>query len=459
MKICLVSPYDFSVAGGVNDHIMHLAENFRALGHTVKIIAPSSAQVVTEEGADGIVADGDVYTVGHVTPIKANGSVARISLSLNLSGKIKTILRREQFDVVHIHEPLMPALPLTVLAHSRVLNVGTFHAFAQSNIGYYYMRPVLRYFTARLDGRIAVSQPAVDFASRYFPGDYQIIPNGVSLERFKADQKLIPELNDGKLNIMFLGRISETRKGLKYLLRAFSLIKPQLPDVRLIIVGKGKESGYRRYLEKHDIRDVIFTGFVSEEDKPRYYRSVHVFCAPSLGGESFGITLIEAMASGLPIVASDIPGYASVLEHGKQGFLVEPKNKEALARSLVHLLSDAELRRKMGEAASLKADEYNWPKVSKRVLEFYERADNRRRARIRLKRMRHNRRRNYGMGWLLGRRRLERKAAKKSLGEAADSGSSGLNFAEYTLNKKTWDSPMQKAGTNKNAIQPDSRLG
>lgn len=428
MKICLVSPYDFLVAGGVNDHIMHLAENFRAMGHIVKIIAPSSAS--TE---DSVEVNEDIYLVGHVVPIKANGSVARITLSLNLSGKIKKILRDEHFDVVHIHEPLMPALPLTVLIHSSALNIGTFHAFAQSHIGYYYMRSVLRYFVSRLDGRIAVSQPAADFISRYFKGNYEIIPNGVSLNRFEDRVAPLPQFADGKLNIIFLGRISEPRKGLKFLLRAFSLVKQQLPATRLIIVGKGKESGYRRYLEKHGIRDVVFTGFVSEEDKPRYYRSGHVFCAPATGGESFGITLIEAMASGLPVVASDIPGYASVLEHGKQGFLVEPKNSQALALSLVHLLSDADLRQKMGQAAHQKADEYNWQKVSKCVLEFYERSENRRRARLRLKRMRRNRGRRsyYGFGWILGRRLRHQMSGlndRRYDGAAADS-SNGLDFA------------------------------
>jgi phosphatidylinositol alpha-mannosyltransferase len=245
----------------------------------------------------------------------------------------------------------------------------------------------------------------------------------------------LPQFNDGKLNIIFLGRISEPRKGLKFLIRAFSLIKQQLPNVRLIIVGKGKESGYRRYLEKYDIRDVVFTGFVSEEDKPRYYHSAHVFCAPAIGSESFGITLIEAMASGLPIVASDIPGYASVLQHGKQGFLVEPKNKEALALSLVHLLSDVELRQRMSEAAIQKADEYNWPKVSKRVLEFYERAENRRKARVRLKRIRSSRgRRIYGLNWFLRRtRRGSRRVGVKTFdGEAADSSSTTINQPSQT---------------------------
>lgn len=401
MKICLVSPYDFAREGGVNQHIIALAEEFRTKGHIVKIMAPSSAN---ED--EMLEADPNIYRVGNVVPIKANGSVARITLSLNLSGQIKKILQQEQFDVIHIHEPLMPALPLTVLAHSKALNIGTFHAFSQSNIGYYYGRYVLRLFVSRLDGRIAVSRPAVEFVKQYFPGYYEVIPNPIDLNRFANQAKPLPEFTDGKLNILFVGRIGERRKGLKFLLRAFNYIRQQVPNVRLIIVGKGDTKGYERYLRNNNIEDVVFTGFVSDEMLPRYYKSAHVFCAPSTGGESFGIVLVEAMASGLPIVASDIPGYASVVQHGKQGVLVEPKNIEMLAMSLIRLLADSELRDKMSQEGREKAAQFSWKNVCQRVLDFYERSENRRRAKVRLKRMRSNRRlpRTYGLGWLLRRR-------------------------------------------------------
>ncbi len=402
MKICLVSPYDFAREGGVNQHIIALAEEFRAQGHIVKIMAPSSA-----DEDEVFEADPDIYRVGSVVPIKANGSVARITLSLNLSGQIKKILQKEQFDVIHIHEPLMPALPLTVLAHSKTLNIGTFHAFSQSHIGYYYGRHVLRLFVSKLDGRIAVSKPAADFISQYFPGYYEIIPNPIDLNRFTVDAAPLPQFTDGKLNILFVGRIGERRKGLKFLLRAFNYIKQQMPNVRLIIVGKGDTKGYQRYLRHNNIQDVIFAGFVADEVLPRYYKSSHVFCAPSTGGESFGIVLVEAMASGLPIVASDIPGYASVVQHNKQGLLVEPKNIEMLAMSLIRLLADSNMRGKMGQEGRQKAAQFSWKNVAQRVLDFYDRSENRRRAKLRLKRMRHNRRmlaRPYGLGWLLRRR-------------------------------------------------------
>ncbi len=432
MKICLVSPYDFSREGGVNQHILWLAENFRAMGHEVKIIAPTSADAedVSEVGP-GI----PIFHVGTVVPIKANGSVARITLSLNLSGQVKAILRQELFDVVHLHEPLMPALPLTVLAHSKALNIGTFHAFAQSNVAYYYARPILRIFTSKLDGRIAVSKPAEQFISQYFKGNYEIIPNGIDLSRFEQEVEPLPQYNDGKLNILFVGRFTERRKGLKYLLRAFSYVKREIPNARLIIVGKGDPKGYRRYLARNNIQDVVFTGFISDEELPRYHRSSQVFCAPSTGGESFGIVLLEAMASGLPLVASDIPGYASVLDHDKQGVLVEPKNSEAFAMSLIHLLADAELRQKMGQAGREKAAQYSWQKVSQRVLEFYGRSENRRRAKLRLKRMRRNRsrRRTYGLGWLLRRRNSNNDMTYS--GTAADSGTSRRQW-NMTKSKK-----------------------
>jgi phosphatidylinositol alpha-mannosyltransferase len=401
MKICLVSPYDFAREGGVNQHIIALAEEFRNQGHIVKIMAPSSAN---EDEA--LQADPNIYRVGNVVPIKANGSVARITLSLNLSGQIKKILQSEQFDVIHIHEPLMPALPLTVLAHSNSLNIGTFHAFSQSHIGYYYGRYVLRIFVRKLDGRIAVSRPAVDFVKQYFPGYYEVIPNPIDLNRFTGAAEPLPEFMDGKLNILFVGRIGERRKGLKFLLRAFNYIRQQMPNVRLIIVGKGDTKGYERYLRHNNIKDVVFTGFVPDDLLPRYYKSGHVFCAPSTGGESFGIVLVEAMASGMPIVASDIPGYASVVQHGKHGLLVEPKNIEMLAMSLIRLLADSNLRDKMSQEGREKAAQFSWKNVSQRVLDFYERSENRRRAKLRLKRMRTKRRmaRTYGFGWLLRRR-------------------------------------------------------
>src|SRR5450756_64909 len=303
-----------------------------------------------------------LHSVGSVVPVPVNGSVARISLSLRLSRKVKDILESESFDVIHLHEPLLPALPVTVLRHSHSVNIGTFHAFAQSNYAYFYGKPILRYFARRLHGRIAVSPAARDFVSVYFPGTYEIIPNGIDYERFAKVPEPFEKYKEGGPNILFVGRL-EKRKGLKYLIRAMGGVWEQFPKARLIVVGAGRPlEDYRRLVETHGLENVEFVGFASSEDLSRYYQSCDLFCAPSTGQESFGIVLLEAMASGKPIVASDIPGYRWVVNHGVEGLLVPPKDERALTASMVRLLSEPELMARMSLAGKMRAEEFSWDK-------------------------------------------------------------------------------------------------
>src|SRR5512133_3618030 len=293
MKIALVSPYDYPYPGGVTEHICHLAAEFRRLGHDVHIIAPQSAGMRAQDGEI-------VHSVGTVVPVPVNGSVARISLSLRLSRKVKDLLDRETFDVIHLHEPLLPALPVTVLRHSRTVNIGTFHAFSRSNYAYFYGKPILRYFVRRLHGRIAVSSAARDFVSLYFPGDYEIIPNGIDFERFARDVPVLDEYLEGGPTILFVGRL-EKRKGLRFLLRAMGGVWEKIPSARLVVVGTGPLlENYRALVEKHHHAKVEFIGFVPGDELARHYQSCDVFCAPSTGQESFGIVLLEAMAAGTP---------------------------------------------------------------------------------------------------------------------------------------------------------------
>lgn len=364
MKIALISGYDFAHPGGVVDHISHLARHFESMGHLVRIIAPWSGG-----GVPSLQTPLD--RIGTVVAVPGNGSIARITLSPTVSKRVKQILRGEQFDIVHIHEPLLPVLPLTVLRHSQSVNVGTFHAYRESNFAYFYGKPILKYLFRRLHGRIAVSLPALEFVSQYFDADYEVIPNGIELERFCERVKPLPELRDGRPTILFVGRFNEPRKGFRYLLRALPEIKRAVPHVRLVVVGAGRPHHYRRYFAAHGMDEVIFAGRVSQQDLPRYYASCDVFCAPSTGSESFGIVLLEAMASGRPVVASNIPGYASVIEHGCEGLLVERKNPVALAEALVQLIEDPARRERMGCHGRATAEEYSWDKVSRRVLRYY----------------------------------------------------------------------------------------
>lgn len=348
----------------MTQHVLHLQREFERLGHEARIIAPSSDRQL-EKHMDG------VYRVGHVTRVRANGSIARITLSFRLARRVRDILRNERFDVVHAHEPLMPALPPTILRYSDALNIGTFHAHRGSYYGYFYGRPVLKRVFANLDGRIAVSRVAKKFVQQYFQARYAIIPNGVDYDRFVAAEPL-PELMDGRPNVLFVGR-PEKRKGLGYLIRAYPAIKNAFPDARIVVAGAGNwdRDRYHSYAESHGLTDILFLGWQSDEVLPSLYKSAQVFCSPATGGESFGIVLLEAMAAGVPVVASDIEGYRDVVTSGKQGLLVTPRDETALADAVCRLLQDAAMRSEMATAGQAWAHHFAWPQVAQRILHFY----------------------------------------------------------------------------------------
>lgn len=365
MKIALVSPYDYPYPGGVTEHIHHLEMEFVRRGHVVKIIAPSSTS--KHELSDNI------YRIGGIVPVPVSGSIARITLSPGSYRWVKQILNRERFDIVHLHEPLMPVLCLVALRHSKSVNIGTFHAYREGNFAYLAGKAVLKRFIGRLHGRIAVSPPARELVNRYFPGDYEIIPNGIAPDYFgSANITPLPQYTDGKLNVLFVGRM-EKRKGLRYLLRSWGAISRQYPETRLIVVGEGDlRDECERYVAENHLANVVFVGFVTNAELPRYYRTAHIFCAPSTGFESQGIVLLEAMAAGRPIVASSIAGYASVITDGEQGWLVPPGDSISLAVAIGSLLGNEALRDRMGNAGRQTAQTYAWDKVASRVLSYYE---------------------------------------------------------------------------------------
>lgn len=376
MKIALVGPYDFAYPSGVANHISALERHLTRLGQDVKIIAPASRLI---SGHDHCF-----IPIGRPHPIPANGSLARVTLSLTLGPRVKEVLGQEKFDIVHLHEPLMPMLCIAVLLASNTTTIGTFHATYKGPRfipgkpfdGYNFGRPlttlILKRWARILDGRIAVSKIALDFAARYFPAEYKIIPNGIDLEHFTPDVSPVPEFCDGKLNILFVGRL-EKRKGFRYLLNAYRQVKEQLPNCRLIVVGPGTQlrRKYEKQVADEAIADVVFVGFVSYEDLPKYYRTADVFCAPATHSESFGIVLLEAMSVGKPILASEIDGYAGIMKDGAEGLLVPPRDDQALARALLGLLKDKALRDAMGRRGRETAQEYRWDSVARKVLDYY----------------------------------------------------------------------------------------
>jgi len=366
MNIGLVSPYDYAYPGGVNTHISNLAMTVAGMGHRVKILAPCSNKKALPN-------DMSIIELGRTIPYPSNGSVARLTLSIWLMPKIKAILEEERFDVLHFHEPLFPSLPLMVLPFSHSLNIATFHAYYRHSAGYTVCKPMLMGFYRKFHGKIAVSRPAHRFVSRYFPGDYRIIPHGVDLERFSPKVAPIEKYNDGKLNILFVSRL-EKRKGAKYLLQAYRRAKKDCPPSRLILVGPGDKAQreYERWVRAVNLQDVVFTGHVPYADLPRYYHTADIFSIPAVGQESFGIVLLEAMAAGKPIVATNIEGYASVVDSGTEGILVKPKDEDALASALVSLANDKGLREQMGAKGRAKAEAMSWPVIAQRTLDFYQ---------------------------------------------------------------------------------------
>lgn len=362
MKLALVCPYDYVYPGGVAIHVANLYEEFKQMGHDVRIITPYS-------GPSSSIGTKDIIPIGKPVPIPSGGSIARVTISPVMANPVRTILERERFDVIHIHEPLCSTLTLTILNLSKAINVGTFHACHRKPRGYQIISPFMTGLFKKLHGKIAVSQPAMEFVSKYFPGEYQIIPNGINLARFSTPRPPVEGICDGKVNILFVGR-TEKRKGLIYLLGAYKKVKKQVPHSRLVVVGPGTER-YDSEARKLGLEDAVFTGYVDNDMLPAYYQSADIFCSPATGGESFGIILLEAMAASKPVVASAINGYASVMADGVQGIMVPPKDKEALAEALIKLLKDPDLRHDMGARGRKKAEECDWPNVADRVNQYY----------------------------------------------------------------------------------------
>ncbi|MEC8856931.1 MAG: glycosyltransferase family 4 protein [Chloroflexota bacterium] len=364
MKIAMVSPYDFTWPGGVTAHVVQLARELGRSGHEVQVLAPHSPSREFQD-ADLLV------PLGRSVPLPSGGSIARVSLSWWLYPKVRALLAREQFDIIHLHEPMAPILPLCVLEFSHSVNVGTFHAsYARQHL-YRFTSPIIKRWQQKLHGNIAVSPAARRYVNNTFPGDYEIIPNGIDFKHFSANVAPLPQYLDGKLNILFVGRL-EKRKGLQYLLEAYSKLRWEIPNTRLIVVGPGnpdKES--YRILSSHNLQDVDFVGRVSYDDLPRYYASADIFCSPATGAESFGIVLLEAMSAGKPVVASDIEGYRGVVTEGEHGLLVPKKDSNALADALGRLARDPELRSKLGSQGKRSAENYRWEVVAGQVEKYY----------------------------------------------------------------------------------------
>ncbi len=366
MKIGIVTPAFYPYPGGVTEHVYHTYLELERLGHDVKV-------VTTSFGPGGSPCEHDVIRIGRAFSVPANGSICPVAVDLRMSNQFRTVFRDESFDVVHLHEPLMPALCLAALSQVDMPAVGTFHASNDRSLGYKIFRPLLDRYVQKLTRRIAVSKAARNTASRHFDGDYEIVPNGVDVGRFSSAEP-IEELRDGSFNILFVGRM-EPRKGAKHLLRAMPRICEEIPGCRLVVVGGGPlASHYGNYVPESCRGRVMFTGHVSSEMLARHYATADVFCSPATGGESFGIVLLEAMASNSAIVASNITGYNDVVDDGRTGILVAPASPDAIADAVIRIAREPELRTRIVGAARAEVERYAWDRVTRDILRVYEAA-------------------------------------------------------------------------------------
>ena len=359
MRIGLVCPYAWDVPGGVRSHVSDLALTLRGRGHHVDVLAP----VEEDDDLPGWVTDG-----GRPVAVPYNGSVARLSFGVKATRRVRGWIRQGDFDIVHIHEPLAPSLSLLTCWAARGPLVATWHSSHDRSrvltAGYYIAQTAME----KLRGSIAVSEEARRTLVGHVGGDAVLIPNGVRVKDFA------PDVDDRqrRRELLFLGRIEEPRKGLSVLIDALPTILDHVPDLTVIIAGPGDVDDVRKDIPDRVARAVTFVGTVSDARKQELLREVQVYVAPHTGGESFGIVLVEAMAAGACVVASDLPAFRQVLENGKAGRLFTTKDPGSLADAVLSVLADDAARRALVARGHVRAETYDWDTVVDDVLEVYE---------------------------------------------------------------------------------------
>jgi phosphatidylinositol alpha-mannosyltransferase len=380
VRIAIVTEYYYPTLGGIQEHVHHFAREARRLGHDVRILTPAVADGLASVpgAAPGSARSADeengVVRVGVSIPVYSGGSIARLSGGADLSARVREIFRAERFDVVHVHSPLMPTLPLLALRASDAVNVGTFHSAFDRSLLYGALRGRLQPYLDRLHAAVGVSETALTGVRRYFRAPWHVIPNGVDVAAFSAGRRR-PELDDGRLNVLHVGRF-DPRNGVDRVIRAWIRVRRLGTDARLVLVGDGPLRPRYQAMIPADLRpDARFVGFVPAAERSSYYASADLLLCPAVGG-TFGIIVLEAMSAGCAVVAADTPGFRHVMRDGVEGHLVDvardPEGRE-LARSAHRLLCDTTARRRCAEAGRRRAAWFDWPRVTAKVLDLYAR--------------------------------------------------------------------------------------
>jgi phosphatidylinositol alpha-mannosyltransferase len=363
VRVGLVCPYTWDVPGGVQAHVHDLADALVARGHTVSVLTP-----VDEPSAPDLPPH--VVPAGRAVPVPYNGSVARLVFGPLSLARTRRWLREGEFDVLHLHEPTVPSVSMLALFAAQGPMVATFHTATARSRALQVFGTALQPALEKLTGRIAVSPAARRVVVEHLGVDAVLIPNGVDVARFDGAKPL--DDRPAAPTVVFLGRIDEPRKGLAVLLEALPELVRLEPDVRLLVAGPGDEDAVREAVPASLRSRVELLGRVSDADKPRVFASGDVYCAPNTHGESFGIVLVEAMATGTPVVASDLEAFRLVLQDGAAGVLVPVGDAGALATALAELLADEPRRTARAEAGRRAVQAYDWSTVTTRIVEVYE---------------------------------------------------------------------------------------
>lgn len=358
MRIVQACPYAWDAAGGVQVHVRRLTEHLRSRGHEVLVVAPAEGSV----GDDGLVVSGRPLRVRY------QGTVAPICFSAASSRRIRSALVSFRPDVVHAHEPLAPSTAMLATLSTRAPVVATFHAHAERSLLLTAAAPLLRPVWRRLRIRVAVSDAAAWFVRSRFGDGLRVVPNGCDVDAF-AHAKPAEGLPEGR-RLLWVARL-DPQKGFGVAVRAFDRVAARFPRARLVVIGDGRDRGAVELL-RPDVRSrVDLIGTVPHHMLPGYHAVAELFLAPALGQESFGMVLVEAMAAGLPVVASAIAGYREVVRDGSEGLLVPPGDPDALAGALERVLADAQLAGRLGAAGRARAERYRWDVVVPEVEEAY----------------------------------------------------------------------------------------
>jgi len=360
LNIGIVCPYGWDTPGGVQNHVRDLAEYLIAAGHNVSVLAP----VIDETKMPSYVTN-----AGKPIAIPYNGAVARVLFGPIAFARVRQWIGQGDFDILHLHEPAIPSISLLACWAAEGPMVGTFHAAAKRQKAIFAIGPILEPVIEKLSARIAVSEAARETLTEHLETDAVVIPNGIYADRYRDG--VVQEKWQGN-TLGFIGRFEEPRKGLSVLVDALPIISRFAPDVRVFIAGPGESEEVIKSIDPQLRSRFTFLGKISEQDKANFLASISLYIAPNTGGESFGIILAEALAGGATVVASDIPAFDSLLNHGQYGELFESESSTDLAKRVIDLLRDENRRVELGKAGKLHAQQFDWKVVADQIFSIYE---------------------------------------------------------------------------------------